>query len=137
MKDKAPKYPKEQKQKELSDVHAVLLLICFAMAELPHIDRDPSWRRLQRNSMNFILLFSTIHLNLTLALVREISICSVFLLQNNLNNANPLLNRPRKFASDGSVYGGELPRSYFFSFLHNSIHSPMSNLFLAYWVHMH
>lgn len=42
MKDKAPKYPKEQKQKELSDVHAVLLLICFAMAELPHIDRVPS-----------------------------------------------------------------------------------------------
>lgn len=60
------------------------------------------------------LQFSTIHLNLTLALGKEISICSVFLLHNNSNNANPLVNRQRKFASHGSIYGGKLPWSCFF-----------------------
>lgn len=55
------------------------------------------------------LQFSTIHhLNLTLALGKEISICNVFLLHNNSNNANPLVN------SYGSIYGGKLPWSCFF-----------------------
>lgn len=49
-----------------------------------------------------------------MALEREISICSVFLVHNNSSNAVPLLNRQRKFASGGSVHGGELPWSYFF-----------------------
>lgn len=81
------------------------------MAELLSFDRDPSWRRLWVNSMNSTLLFSTIHLNLTLALVREISTRSVFLLHNNNNSAKSLLNRQSD--SGRSVYGGELPWSYF------------------------
>lgn len=83
--------------------------------------------------MNFILQFSTMYLNLTLALVKEISICSVFLIHYNSNNANPLVNRQRKSARGGSVYDGELPWS-FFIFLHNATHPLVSNLFLAYWV---
>lgn len=45
--------------------------------------------------MSFTWQFSTINLNLdlTLALRREISICSVFLLHNNSANANPLLSK--------------------------------------------
>ena len=94
-------------------MNTVLLLICLTMAELSGFNRDSSWRRLQINSINFILQLSTIDLNLTLPLVKEISICSVFLLHKNNN-------RQRKFASYGSVYGGELPWScFFFFFLYN------------------
>lgn len=92
----------------------MLLLICFAMAELPGFDSDPSRRRLQINSMNSILQFSTTQLNLTLALIRDIPFAVLSYFITIVAIANPLLNRQRTFARGGRVHGGELKYSYFF-----------------------
>lgn len=106
----------------------------FAKAELSEFDRGPSRRRLQIHSITLILQFSTIHLNLTLALVKKKFPCSVFSYLVRIVRMLVLCLTHKENLPGVGIGGVGNFHAVVIFFLNNPIHLLMSNLFLAYCV---